>query len=60
MNQLFSEDLTRMIQVMEEYIITEEERLVELGLGDTHWDKLIPYKSTLNNLNYLESIYGQR
>ena len=38
MNQLFSEDLTRMIQVMEEYIITEEERLVELGFDGFRMD----------------------
>ena len=58
MNQLFSDDLSNAIHALETYIIFEEDHLSRINAGDTEWEKLEPYKKTLNNFLYLERIYG--
>ncbi len=58
MNQLFETDIHNCIDALEDYLITWEDQLIEQNAGDDEWNKLEPYKRTLNNLKYLLSIYG--
>jgi hypothetical protein len=58
MNQMFNTDISNCIIALESYIIFEEQDLVNKNAGDTEWQELEPYRVTLNNLRYLETIYG--
>ena len=55
---MFNDDVSNCIIALESYIIFEEQDLVNKNAGDTEWNELEPYRVTLNNLRYLESIYG--
>ena len=54
---LFNTDVANCIKALEHFIIVEEEMLIAETAGDTKWQYLEPYRATLNNLNYLRSIY---
>ncbi len=54
---LFNTDITNCIKALEQFIIVEEEMLIAENAGDTGWQYLEPYRATLNNLQYLRSIY---
>ena len=58
MNELFVSDINNCIDALEDYIIRWEDDLITHNAGDEEWNKLEPYKKTLNNLKYLLSIYG--
>tara|TARA_R110002012_G_scaffold271607_2_gene456793 strand:- start:472 stop:648 length:177 start_codon:yes stop_codon:yes gene_type:complete len=58
MNQMFNTDISNCIIALENYIIFEEQDLVNKNAGDTEWQELEPFRVTLNNLRYLETIYG--
>lgn len=58
MNQIFSDDIDNCITALEDYIITWEDALVIQNASDKEWEKLKPYKNTLNNMKFLKSIYG--
>ena len=60
MNQLFAQDLSHIVTALQSYIIQQEERLIESNAGDKGWKELEPFKATLRNITYLESIYGTR
>ena len=55
---MFNNDVTNCIIAMESYIIFEEQELINKNAGDREWQELEPFKTTLNNLKYMESIYG--
>ena len=55
---MFNDDVSNCIIALETYIIFEEQDLVNKNAGDTEWEELEPYRVTLNNLRYLEAIYG--
>ncbi len=54
---LFNTDITNCIKALEHFIIVEEEMLIAENAGDPGWKYLEPYRATLNNLQYLRSIY---
>jgi hypothetical protein len=56
---MFNNDVTNCIIAMESYIIFEEQELINKNAGDREWQELEPFKTTLNNLKYMESIYGK-
>ena len=61
MNMLNS-DIKRAITALEYYITDFEESLSEardFGAGNTQWQDLDDYRSTLSNLKLLQAIYGQ-
>ena len=58
MNQMFNNDISNCIIALETYIIFEEQDLINKNAGDSQWQELEPYRVTLNNLRYLEAIYG--
>ena len=55
---MFNDDISNCIIALETYIIFEEQDLVNKNAGDTEWQELEPYRVTLNNLRYLDSIYN--
>ena len=55
---LFAQDLNHSIIALKHYIIEEEQRLIDLNAGDVEWSALDPFKSSLKNLEYMSSIYG--
>ena len=55
---MFNDDVSNCIIALETYIIFEEQDLVNKNAGDTEWQELEPFRVTLNNLRYLEAIYG--
>ncbi len=57
-DKVFLEDLNNCMDVLEDYITTNENKLIDENAGDTEWQKLEKYKATLKNLEYLFSIYG--
>jgi hypothetical protein len=56
---MFNTDVTNCIIAMESYIIFEEQELINKNAGDREWQELETFKTTLNNLKYMESIYGK-
>ena len=56
---MFNDDVSNCIIALESYIIFEEQDLVNKNAGDREWSELEPFRVTLNNLRYLESIYGK-
>ena len=57
-DKVFLEDLNNCMDVLEDYITTNENKLIDENAGDTEWQKLEKYKSTLRNLEFMFSIYG--
>ena len=57
-DKVFLEDLNNCMDVLEDYITTNENRLIDENAGDVEWQKLEKYKATLKNLEFMFSIYG--
>ncbi len=57
-DKVFQEDINNCMDVLEDYITTNENRLIDENAGDVEWQKLEKYKATLKNLEFLFSIYG--
>ena len=57
-DKVFLEDLNNCMDVLEDYITTNENKLIDENAGDTEWQKLEKYKATLKNLEFMFSIYG--
>ena len=57
-DKVFQEDLNNCMDVLEDYIITAENKLIDDNAGDREWQQLEKYKATLKNLEFLFSIYG--
>jgi hypothetical protein len=57
-DKVFLEDLNNCMDVLEDYIIKNENKLIDENAGDTEWQKLEKYKATLKNLEFMFSIYG--
>ena len=57
-DKVFLEDLNNCMDVLEDYIIKNENELIDKNAGDVEWQKLEKYKATLKNLEFLFSIYG--
>ncbi len=57
-DKVFLEDLNNCMDVLEDYITTNENKLIDENAGDTEWQKLEKYKNTLRNLEFMFSIYG--
>ena len=55
---LFSQDLNHSIIALKNYIITEEQRLIDTNAGGREWSEIEPFKASLQNLQYMASIYG--
>ena len=58
MNDAFIDDVARAMDALEDYIIREENYLIDTNAGDSQWNALEKYKDTLRNFKYLISIYG--
>ena len=58
MMNLFSQDLNHSIIALKNYITQEEQRLIDTNAGGREWSALEPFKSSLKNLQYMSSIYG--
>ena len=56
-DKVFLEDLNNCMDALEDYIITNENELIDKNAGDVEWQKLEKYKATLKNLEFLFSIY---
>ena len=54
----FIDDIARAMDALEDFIIREEDNLIETNAGDSQWNALQKYKETYNNFKYLVSIYG--
>ena len=57
-DKIFQEDINNCMDVLEDYITTNENKLIDTNAGDVEWQKLEKYKATLKNLEFLFSIYG--
>ena len=57
-DKVFQEDINNCMDVLEDYIIKNENELIDRNAGDVEWQKLDKYKATLKNLEFLFSIYG--
>ena len=57
-HNLFSKDIDLVINALQHYIITEENRLIKENAGDREWTELEQYRRTLTNFKFLETIYG--
>ena len=57
-DKVFLEDLNNCMDVLEDYITTNENKLIDENAGDAEWQKLEKYKATLRNLEFMFSIYG--
>ena len=51
-------DINVAIAAIEYYIISIEEKLIAENAGDKEWTDLQPFKDTLTNLKFMQSIYG--
>ena len=58
MNDAFIDDIARAMDALEDYIIREENYLIDTNAGDSQWTALERYKDTYKNFKYLVSIYG--
>ena len=58
MNDCFIDDEARAMDALEDFIIREEENLIETNASDSQWNALEKYKDTYKNFKYLVSIYG--
>ena len=58
MNDCFIDDVARAMDALEDYIIREENMLIDTNAGDSQWNALEKYKDTYKNFKYLVSIYG--
>tara|TARA_Y100000768_G_scaffold388123_1_gene382330 strand:- start:2446 stop:2622 length:177 start_codon:yes stop_codon:yes gene_type:complete len=58
MNDCFIDDVARAMDALEDFIIREEENLIETNASDSQWNALEKYKDTYKNFKYLVSIYG--
>ena len=54
----FVSDICNALDALEDYIIGEEQHLMDTNAGDAEWSKLDKYKTTHKNFKYLLSIYG--
>ena len=54
----FIDDVARAMDALEDFIIREEDDLIEKNAGDSQWNALQKYKDTYQNFKYLISIYG--
>ena len=60
MTDLTSDDVRVMIEVLEFFLTSREEELIAANAGDVEWDRLLPYRQTLQNLYFLETTYGEQ
>ena len=58
MNDAFIDDIARAMDALEDFIIREENALIEQNSSDSQWNALQKYKDTYQNFKYLVSIYG--
>ena len=58
MNDAFIDDIARAMDALEDFIIREEDKLIETNASDSQWNALQKYKDTYQNFKYLVSIYG--
>ncbi len=60
MMELFTGDLNNSIEAIEYYITEWEQHLIRSKQGgtDNEWARIDGFKSTLNNLKLMRSIYG--
>ena len=58
MMNLFGKDIQLAIYAMEDYIINQEQSLIDANAGEEDWTKLLPMKQALENFKLLGSIYG--
>ena len=58
MNDAFIDDIARAMDALEDFIIREENNLIETNASDSQWNALQKYKDTYQNFKYLVSIYG--
>ena len=58
MNDAFIDDIARAMDALEDFIIREENHLIDTNSGDSQWNALQKYKDTYQNFKYLVSIYG--
>ena len=58
MNDAFIDDIARAMDALEDYIINEENKLIETNASDSQWNALLKYKDTYQNFRYWVSIYG--
>ena len=58
MNDCFIDDIARAMDALEDFIIREENNLIETNASDSQWNALQKYKDTYQNFKYLVSIYG--
>ena len=58
MNDTFIDDVARALDALEDFIITEENNLIDNNSGDSQWNALQKYKDTYQRFKYLISIYG--
>jgi len=58
MNDCFIDDVARAMDALEDFIIREENNLIETNASDSQWNALMKYKDTYQNFKYLVSIYG--
>ena len=58
MNDCFIDDIARAMDALEDFIIREEENLIQTNASDSQWNALEKYKDTYKNFKYLVSIYG--
>ena len=59
MTELTNSDISTLVEVMEYYITTREQELIEANAGDREWNQLTPYRQTLQNLYFLATTYGK-
>lgn len=57
-SETFLRDLNNSMDALEDYIVRWENDLLDSQVGDEEWTKLDEYKSTLENLKLVVSIYG--
>ena len=58
MNDAFIDDISRAMDALEDFIIREEQSLIDTNAGDSQWIALEKYKDTYKNFKFLISIYG--
>ena len=54
----FIDDVARAMDALEDFIIREENHLIDTNAGDSQWNALMKYKDTYQNFKCLISIYG--
>ena len=55
---IFSRDISNCLDAIEDYIIREEQHLIDTNAGDVEWCKLDKYKITQQHLQFINSLYG--